>query len=105
MILEKRIPRGRILGEILGEVRRRVVRGERTLGAGDVEEFAARDHLYGQEVVSDVEGRGIAAGLTPEGYLRIRGEDGSERQVRAGSVKLDRSSALGEDDQERREAP
>lgn len=52
----------------------------------------ARDALLGRRVRVEEAGaavRGTAAGISPDGALLLRGEDGAVREVRSGSVRIE----------------
>ncbi|MFO8175841.1 MAG: hypothetical protein R6T96_16270, partial [Longimicrobiales bacterium] len=86
MILNERISRSRLLGEILMETRERLKRTGSLLAPQELEEYGRRDHLLGAEIISELEGPGIGAGLTPQGHLFLRRRKGELCRVRAGSV-------------------
>lgn len=86
MILNERVSRSRLLGEILMETRERLKRTGSLLAPQELEEYGRRDHLLGAEIISELEGPGVGSGLTPEGHPLLRRQDGELCRVRAGSV-------------------
>lgn len=87
MALGRVVSRSAILTEVLSRVRGGLAEKGDTLSAKELEEYGARDHLYGKELWSELEGRGIGGGLTPQGHLKLLLADGGHRIVRAGSVR------------------
>lgn len=77
---------GAILGSVLAAVSRPVLDGAR------LRELERRDLLRGNPVAvaepSGTQLRGVAMGVTPDGYLLLRTEAGVLRVVRAGSVRI-----------------
>jgi BirA family biotin operon repressor/biotin-[acetyl-CoA-carboxylase] ligase len=56
------------------------------LGAVEAADFAARDWLRGRRLCEP--GTGTAEGVSPDGALRLRRDDGSVQEVRSGSILL-----------------
>ena len=56
------------------------------LSPGELERFGARDWLHGRSLRSPV--TGIAAGIGPDGSLRVRLADGGQAAARGGPVEL-----------------
>lgn len=88
LALGREVPRGGVLTEVLAQIREGISALGESLNWRELEEYAARDHLFHKEIISETEGRGIASGITPEGYLRLLQPDGQSRIVRAGSVRV-----------------
>lgn len=82
------VARCTLVTELVAGLRHRM-NGEGTmLDPKELDDYRTRDHLKGRAVVSEVVGGGIGMGLTPEGHLLLRGDDGVLRRVRAGSVSV-----------------
>jgi len=86
--LGRSLSRGDLAGAVIGGIRKGITDGGPRLTQEELEEFAHRDALLGERVESEVEGRGVALGITPRGSLILKALGGSLREVRAGSVKL-----------------
>ncbi len=81
------VPRELLAAELLQAIGDAAARFEAGKLAPFAEELARMDWLRGRRV--EVAGvAGVAAGIDPEGHLRIRGEDGVLRAVAAGEVSV-----------------
>lgn len=78
--------RSELAGAIIGRLRGEVDALE-SFGSL-VPRLERRDVLRGRPVESEVEGRGVAAGIDASGALLLRRDDGSPTRVLAGSVRL-----------------
>jgi BirA family transcriptional regulator, biotin operon repressor / biotin---[acetyl-CoA-carboxylase] ligase len=83
-LLGRPASRGRLAGAILDELRR--ARTAPHLSDDELAELAARDVLLGREITVDGEPAGTAAGIAPDGALRVR-RDGALRLLRTGTVR------------------
>ena len=81
-----RVSRGRLMKGIMGLVRDGLVRGGGLLEDEEMLEYSRRDALKGRRVESELEGWGVARGITREGSLRLEEVGGGIIEVRAGSV-------------------
>jgi len=81
-----RISRGRLMKAILDLVRDDLARGGGLLEDEEMLEYSRRDGLQGRRVESELEGWGVARGITREGSLRLEEVGGGIIEVRAGSV-------------------
>lgn len=81
-----RVYRGRLMKAILGLVRDGLGRGGGLLEDEEMLEYSRRDALQGRRVESEMEGGGVARGITREGSLRLEEVGGGIIEVRAGSV-------------------
>lgn len=57
------------------------------LDASELAQFAARDWAAGRRAVAPA--AGVVQGITADGELRVRGDDGAERRCRSGSLLLE----------------
>ncbi len=83
------VPEGRpedLQEPVIGAVRAAGERGG-ALTATELAEWAARDWLLGRRLAAPV--AGVAAGLAPDGALRVTTTSGETTLVRAGSIELD----------------
>ena len=74
-----------VAGPVLAALRQLDL-GPAELAGWELKQFARRDWLQGRELRAPVSG--TAAGITPEGALRVRRPDGETGTVRSGSVEL-----------------
>lgn len=81
------ISRGALLGEMIADVRRAHAGATHRLRRDELEAYAARDALLGHPVRSELEGRGVGAGITARGFLILRKESGIRLEIRGGSVE------------------
>jgi biotin-(acetyl-CoA carboxylase) ligase len=75
-----------LAGAVLSKLR--VALAEAEPWASSVERFQKRDALYGRLVVTEAEGKGIAAGVTESGALLLERPDGTRVEVIAGGVEI-----------------
>lgn len=88
--------RDRLAEALLVELRRWVDPPSDRLEPGAAAEWEARDLLYGEWVVPEFGPAGTGAGITSEGGLRVRAEDGGVHEVGGGSVLPSRALRLRE---------
>lgn len=88
------IDRGELATEIITEIARIGDRLTAPLDAVELDEIAERDPLRGHPVTVDGEPAGIADGLTSDGALIIRGDDGRTIHLRHGTVRTAETSTL-----------
>ncbi len=86
-VVECELSRGGILARLVAETRRLLEGAGDRLSAAELEEYGRRDTLRGKMVFSQVGGRGVAEGVTREGALLLRREDGRVLTIQAGSVR------------------
>lgn len=80
--------RGTLAGAIIAEIMTLAARLAAPLSAEELDELAGRDPLLGHQLTVDGEPAGIAAGVTPDGALRINGQIGQTTNLRHGTVRF-----------------
>jgi BirA family biotin operon repressor/biotin-[acetyl-CoA-carboxylase] ligase len=83
---QRSIPRGDLLGKIIRDLRQVCARTTDRLRPEELDAYADRDALLGRPVRSELEGRGVGAGITSRGFLMIENTQGDRREIRGGSV-------------------
>jgi BirA family biotin operon repressor/biotin-[acetyl-CoA-carboxylase] ligase len=82
-----RVARSRLMGGIMGGLREWLSRDGSLLEDEELLGYKKRDALQGHRVNSELEGIGIAQGITDKGSLRLELPWGGFVEVRAGSVR------------------
>lgn len=81
------VPRGELAGVLIRGIKCGVGDGGEHLTPGEMEGFSRRDVLLGQRIESQLEGLGVALGITSSGSLIMEVDGGGRREVRGGSVR------------------
>jgi len=83
----RRVPRGELAGAVIREIKRGVEDGGALLTPKELEGYSRRDALLGRRIESQLEGPGLALGITPSGSLIMEAERGGQREIRGGSIQ------------------